>query len=461
MSDVKTLDRSKEPAPGAIRDYEFPAVHSRTLDNGVRSVICRAGDIPLITAHVIIDAGAAAEPAARCGVAYLTANVLEGGTTTRSGTELAWNLEELGLELSSWATWDATHVRVTATTDRIEPALALLADVIRNPAFPTAEVERLREEQLAEIMQRRTDPRAFADDTIGRFVYDGESTYRRNVHGGASVVAALDDADVRAFHQARYQPDTVAVVLAGDVDEARGHSLVASAFGDWRGRSAAPAPFVLMPADAPTTIHVLDRPGSVQSEVRVAHVGVARKHPEHFTLTVLNALFGGAFTSRLNLNLREKNGFTYGVRSAFAARREPGPFMISTACGTDVTGRALEESFVELNKLLAEGITDEEVVNARDYLAGVFPLQLQSTEELAAKISEIVVFDLPDDYFQHYRRRILDVHRDAVEKAARTFIHPDRMAIAIVGDASKLQVDLEKSGVGSVVVEESEEGERE
>jgi zinc protease len=448
-----TLDRSKEPAPGPIRDYEFPAVHSRTLPNGVRSVICKAGDIPLVTAHIIIDAGVATEAASQSGIANLTANLLESGTPTLAGTELAWRLEELGLELTAWATWDAAHVRVTAIRDRIKPALELVADIIRNPAFPEQEVARIRDEQLAEIIQRNTEPRALADDSVGRFVFDANSTYARNIHGDPAIVAKLERADALAFHRARYQPDAVSVILVGDVDDAAGHDLVASAFGDWKGHATAAAPLTNNAIARKTTVHVIDRPGSVQSELRIAHGGVARTHPDYFSIAVLNALFGGAFTSRLNLSLREKHGFTYGVRTSFTMRREAGPFVISTAVGTDVTARALEEAFRETRRMLQDGVTDEEVANARDYLAGVFPLQLQSTEEIATRLSEIVVYGLPDDYFQDYRKRILAVDREAVEKAARTHIRPDNMAVIVVGDATVLKDGLEKSAVGEVLIE--------
>jgi zinc protease len=450
---TKALDRSKEPSPGPIRDYEFPAVSSRSLPNGIRSLVCRAGGIPLITAHIIVDAGAASEPAAKSGVANMTANLLEGGTTTLGGTDLAWRLEELGLELTAWTTWDATHIRVTALTERIQPALELIADIVRNPAFPANEVERIRGEQLAEIMQRSTDPRALADDSAGRFIFTRDSTYSRTVHGSAHTVTGIDRADVIAFHQSRYQPNSVSVLLVGDVGAEPGHAWVAAAFGDWNGKAAAPAPFVGKPAAGKTAIHVIDRPGAVQSELRIGHVGVARTHPDYFPISVLNALLGGAFTSRLNLSLREKHGFTYGVRSAFAMRREPGPFVISTAVGTDVTGRAVEEAFREIRGLLDGGVTDTEVANARDYLAGVFPLQLQSTEELAARISEIVVYGLTDNYFHDYRKHILQVEREDVERCAKAFIHPDHMAVTVVGDAAALQADLEKSGAGDVIVE--------
>jgi predicted Zn-dependent peptidase len=331
---------------------------------------------------------------------------------------------------------------------------------VRSPAFPQHEVERLREEQRAEIMQRSTEPRALADDMAVRFIYAPGSTYQRPAHGDEAHVAALTADDVKQFHNARYQPDTTSVMLVGDIDFARGHQLVRDAFGDWSGHASPENKPSNAPGE-PRTVHVVDRPGSVQSELRIGHVGVERNHPDHFALLVANSILGGAFTSRLNMNLREKQGFTYGVRSAFGYRRSAGPFVISTAVGTDVTARALEEAFKELRLLLADGVTDEETANARNYIAGVLPLQLQSTEELASKLAEIIVYDLPDDYFQDYRRHILAIDRGAAEAAARKHIRLEDMVTIVTGDASKIRDDIDKLGIGTIDVvseEEEEEG---
>jgi zinc protease len=448
------LDRSKQPEPGAIRDYQVPAVHSATLPNGLRSLVCRAGDIPLVTAHAVIDAGASTEQPEYGGISNLTANALESGTGRYPGHALAWALEELGLELTAWTTWDAIHVRITATAKRIEAALGLFAEIIRNPVFPESEVERLRDEQLGDIMQRRTDPRVLADDMTTRFVYAEGSTYKRPIVGMASTVRAFTAADTRTFHASRFVPANVAILLTGDIDAARGHELVKSAFGDWTGTAGPVAPTRNTQADSRTVIHMIDRPGSVQTELRMAHVGVAHSHPDHFTLAVMNAVLGGTFTSRLNLNLREKNGFTYGVRSAFTMRRDAGPFAIQTAVGTDVTVRALEEAFKETRAFVAGGVTEEEVANARDYLAGVFPLQMQSTEEIASRLAEIAVYGLPDDYFQDYRERILAVTAADVNRAAPAHIRPDEMTVIVVGDATALRAGIEALGLGEIRNEE-------
>jgi zinc protease len=201
-----------------------------------------------------------------------------------------------------------------------------------------------------------------------------------------------------------------------------------------------------------TTVFIVDRPGAVQSEIRLGHVGVDRHHPDYFPLLVMNTILGGAFTSRLNMNLRERHGFTYGARSGFALRRKPGPFTVDVAVATDVTARAMEEALREIQGLRDSGPTDLELDNARDYLRGVLPLRLQTTAALAARIAEIVVFDLPTDYFRHYRDRIGEVTREDVHRVAREAIRPDALAVVVVGDASHVETPIRELGLGPIEI---------
>jgi zinc protease len=241
-------------------------------------------------------------------------------------------------------------------------------------------------------------------------------------------------------------------MLVGDVDPERAHRSVVTHFDDWAG-TPAPAPAFEVAAGAPcTTVFIVDRPASVQSEIRVGQVGVPRSHTDYFALEVMNALFGGAFTSRLNLSLREKHGFTYGVRSGFAYRRAAGPFVVQTAVATDVTVRAVAEILREIDEIRARGATEEEVAAARDYLAGILPLELQTTEQLAGRLADLVVYDLPPDYFRHHRARTSAVTAADVARVAREQLRADNLAVVIVGDASVIADDLRALDAGTVEI---------
>jgi len=267
---------------------------------------------------------------------------------------------------------------------------------------------------------------------------------------------ALDALAVRQFHGRRFAPGSAALILAGDVEPDAAVALIARSFDDWTGAAPTRPDVPAEPRLDQLNLQLVDRPGAVQSELRIGHVGVARSHPDYFSLLVMNAILGGAFTSRLNLCLRERHGFTYGVRSGYSFRRSPGPFLIQTAVGTEVTVRAIQETLRELRELLADGPTDAEVSSARDYLAGIFPLELQTTEQLAAKLAELAVHDLPDDYFEQYRARILAVSRDDVLRVARAHIRPADLTMVVVGEADALEPELAATGLAPVVRHASE-----
>jgi len=449
---VTVPDRTQVPAPGAIRPFAFPHLERRRLANGLTVIAARAGDLPLVTAALVVDAGAAADPAQQAGLANLTALALETGTRARSAEEVAWAFESLGVEFEAEATWDAAAFRVTVPAGRIEPALELFAEVVRSPVFPEHEVARLRDEQLAHILQRRKEPRALASDMAARFIYAPDVPYARPLVGTTASVEGLTREDVEAFYNTHYVPNASSLILVGAIDIDEAERLARLYFGDWP-RAAAPATeFEVKRAVDQTTIYVVDRPGSVQSEIRIGDVGVERHHPDYFPLLVMNTILGGAFTSRLNLSLRERHGFTYGARSGFAFRRQPGPFIVQVAVATDVTARAVEEALKEIALLRDMGATDDETVAARDYLAGILPLELQTTEQLAARIGDIVIFDLPDTYFQDYRATLATITADDVHRVARIHLRSDRLAIVVIGDADQITEPLRALGVGPVEV---------
>lgn len=446
-----TLDRTSPPTPAPIRTFRFPRVERHALENGATLYSAHRGDLPLVTVRAVIDAGAASERAGEEGLAWLTASALEGGTAKRSGEALAWDLELLGAELETFATWDALNVELTTRADRLADALTLLAEIVREPAFPAHEVERLRNEQLAEILRRSTEPRGLADDEAVRCIYAAHATYARPVIGIQARVQSFDSDAAAAFHRRRFTPGNAAIVVAGAVTAEEARSEVERAFGDWQGEPRiAPAPTTDPRVDR-TTVFLVDRPSAVQSELRFGHVGVPRHHEDYYALLVLNTIVAGAFTSRLNMTLREKYGFTYGVRSHFAFRRAAGPFIIQTAVASDVTARAVQETLRELNTIRDSGPTSDEVRVARDYLAGTLPLEMQTTEHITARIADLHTFQLDADYFEHWRERIGAVEREAVARVAREHLHVDRLSIIVVGNAADIEGDLDALAIGDVI----------
>jgi zinc protease len=449
---VSELDRSSPPPRGAIRDFDFPPVERRTLANGLDLRVVRTPRLPVCSVRLFMRGGEGALPAPRAGLAVLTADALEGGTKRRSGTALAEALESIGARFGSSGGWEGTSADVYCLADRLPEALALLAEAVCEPAFPQEEVERALGQQLAGLRQRRMDPGALADDVALTRYYTAEAPYARPVDGTLQSLGAMTPLGLSEYADGGYRPVGGGLIVAGDVDGGEVAALTERYLGAWSGAPAPSDPIGVAPAAAERRVLVVDRPGSVQSEVRVGHVGVERATPDYFALTIASMVLGGSFASRLNLNLRERNGFTYGVRARYAFRSRPGPFQIATAVGNEVTAPAVREILAELDGLLEEGPTEAEVAAARDYAAGVFGLQLETAGQLASRVTQLVVHGLSDAYFHEYRGRIRAVTVSQATAAARRHMRPLQAQIVVVGDASAVVGPLEALDVGPVEV---------
>lgn len=448
--------REAPPAPAQIRPFTFPLVTRRALDNGITLLHARQGRIPVAAVRVVIAAGAGIEPAEQAGLARLVASTLDAGTDRHDGPQLAWEFERLGVELETEAGWDAITLAATVPLTRIEPTVALIAEVARRAVFGEREVERVRGEQLAQILQRKSEPRALADDSALRFIFADGTRYAAPLVGSRPSVAALGREDVVGFHDAVFAAHNVALVIAGDLDLEAATDLAGRYFGDWQGEGVPPLLPHVRPRTRSTDVHIVRRTGAVQSELRVGHVGVARSHPDHVPLIVMNSILGGMFTSRLNLNLRERHGFTYGVRSGFGFRRAGGTFIIATAVAADVTARAVEEALGEFHRMHAEGPLPDEVAAARDYMAGVMPLVLQTSGEVADALTRLFMYDLPNDWHARHREALLSVPAEEVARVAHQHLHPEQAAIVVVGDPDRITADLQALGIGDVQVHEAE-----
>ncbi len=442
------------PTAGPVRPYDFPTVHRGVLGNGVRVVIAPMPRLPLVTVVALVDAGAVTEPAGREGIAALTARSLTEGIEGLDGAALALKLERLGTSITAGAEWDSTIAQLTATSSRLEAAVALLAEVVQRPTFPERDVLRLRDERLATIALQMAEPRGLADERFDGFLYARSARYARAVDGTARAVGALGRETVRGFHAAAYSPKATTLVLVGDITPERGLDLADAAFGRWEVPTTVLAPLAVPDAGrgGERRTVVVAKEDAPQSELRVGQVGVPRSHPDHLPVVVMNAILGGLFSSRINLNLRERHAFTYGASSGFDWRRGAGPFVVSTAVKSDVTARAVEEILREVEGMRAAPPTSSEVELATAYLAGVFPIRYESTAAVAGALARATTLDLPEDWFVRYRERVLAVDAEAVHAAARAHLDPTRFLVLAVGDPGTIAAPLRAAGLGDVTV---------
>lgn len=445
-------DRTAAPEPGPIRTFHFPEVVSSRTDSGLDLRVARMSRLPAVSANLVLALGEASLRADHAGLAVLAGEALEGGTEVRSGSDLAEALEGIGAQVRVAAGWDATNVSLSCLADRLDEALELVAEMVTQPSFPSEEVERARNQHLARIRQRAMDPGSLASDEAARLFYAAGVPYARPVGGTEETVRAMGRDRIRGFVDGHYRPDGGGFVVAGDVDPGEVEEMVSRHFAGWKG-----APPVRPDVDAVARstrrqVHVVHRPGSVQSELRIGHPGAPRGTPDYFPLSVANTVLGGAFTSRLNLNLREEHGFTYGVRSSFSFRRGAGPFHVAASVGTKVTADAVREAMGELQKMVDHGPTPEEVRAARDYMAGVFPLRLETSGQVSSRLAELVVYGLSDDWHARYRDRVRAVDAATATEAMRRHVRPHEAQIVVVGDAEQVVAPLEALELGPVTV---------
>lgn len=445
-------DRSAPPSPAPVRPFRLPPVSSAALANGLRLRSLRRAEVGLASLVLVLDAGEIRSPAGSGGLAVLTGTALPGGTRRRTGAELAELFEGLGTGLAVRTGWDATLISLTCLGEHLDRAMALVSEVVRMPSFPDREVERARLGQLASIRERRMSPARIAADELARRVFPAGHPFRRPLAGDGDSVAALGREALAGFAASRFRPASAGLALAGDLSAAEAGELAARHLGGWEGADAGARPAPAPPPPAPRRVTIVDRPGSVQSEIRIGHAAPPRGRPDETALRVANTVLGGAFTSRLNLSLRERHGFTYGAHSRLELRREGGAFVLATAVGTAVTAPALAEAAAVLERFREEGPTGEELARAKDFLSGIFPLRMETTARIAHRLADLILFALPDDHHHTERERIRAVGVAEAAAAARRHIRPEEAAVVVVGDAGRIRAEVEGLGLGPVEV---------
>jgi len=441
-------DRSKPPALGPVNRLTLPQIQKRTLANGLAVWLVESHEVPLVQVNLLVQAGSSDDPAGQFGVASMTAAMLDEGAGTRSSLEIADAVEFLGANLSTNASFDASAVRLNVPVRQLAQALPLMADVALRPTFPASELDRLRQERLTAIIQARDDPAAVIGPAFARVVFGTSHRYGTGAVGTSATIKAFTPAQLKAFHAAMYRPGNATLIVAGDVTMATIMPLLEKAFGAWAAE--APVSRTAVPAATQLTarrITLVDMPKAEQSQVRIGWVGVARNTPDYFALEVLNTILGGSFTSRLNQNLREEHGYTYGASSRFDMRLSAGPFLAGAGVQTDKTSESLHEFFKELDGIGAP-INAEELTKAKNYLALSFPGDFETIGDLAARLEELAVYKLPDNYYNQYVQNIQAVTAAQVQKAAATYIQPGKFAVVVAGDLKRIEPGVKALNLG-------------
>jgi predicted Zn-dependent peptidase len=444
-------DRTAPPAPGPLPVLTIPPIQPHVLSNGLPVWIVEMHDVPVIDVTVIVKAGGAADPAGRFGLAHYTAAMLDEGAGTRDALALADAIDSLGASLSTAATFDASMVRLHSLVATFDEALPLLADVVLRPTFAETDMDRLRTERLTTLLQIRDNVSQLASAAFSRMLYGGTHRYGTALIGTEAANRALTTAEVRRFHDTHYRPGRAHLLVVGDVSAAALLPKLEQAFGGWQGGQVPAATVPEAPVPAARQIYLIDKPGAAQSQIRVGTIGVARSTPDYFVLDVLNTVLGGSFTSRLNLNLREEHGYSYGAASGFAMRAAPGPFVAQAGVQADKTAESLVEFFKELDGMSAP-VSSEELSKARNLLALGFPGSFETARQMAGQLADLVIYDLPRSLFEDYMPRIQAVNEADLQRAARQYLPTARFIVVIAGDLATIEGPVRAAQIGPVTV---------
>ncbi len=434
-------DRTKAPLPGPPRPYHFPDVTRTTLANGLRVLLARTHNAPLVSMRALIRSGADHDQPELAGVASITADLLDEGAGSRDAIRLAEDIGLLGATMGTGADWDASYASLDVLARYANQAMEIFADVTTRPQLPAEGLERVRAERLNDLLQQRDEPSMIAAKRFSGLLY-GKGPYGFPMSGTMESVPKIGLDHVRDFYRQHYVPNNASVIVSGDLEPEHALKLVEGALGDWGRGTEPPRPSPIPKEIEGNRIYLIDRPAAVQSEIRIGHIGVSRSSSDYFALSVMNALLGGIFNSRINLNLREKHGYTYGARSMFAFRRSAGPFVVAAPVRNEVTKESVHEVLSELRRIRTGDVEDRELHDTKSYLMGVFPATVQTASDIASRLLDMELYGLPENYFDRYRENIGAISKADIERVAKKYIDPDRAVIVIVGNAKQVREPL-------------------
>lgn len=446
-------DRSKVPTPGQPPVAEFPDLQRTTLSNGMKIVLAERHGVPLVSFDLLVDAGYAADQGEKMGTGSLTMDMLDEGTQSHSALEISDAQEMLGARLSTYSDLDASYVTLSALRDKLAPSLDLMADVVLHPSFPADELERRRAWQLASIQQEKVQPLAMALRVLPKLLYGEGHAYSLPLTGSgteASVKTITRD-DLVHFYQTWFKPNNATMVVAGDITMNELKPLLETRFGSWQRGSVPHKQLADVPQPKGGVVYLLDRPGAQQSIIFAGHLAPPRANPDEIAIEAMNDMLGGAFTSRINMNLREDKHWAYGAFTLLWDARGQRPFFAYAPVQTDKTKESMAEIKKELEGIVgSRPITAEELEKTQKNETLSLPGQIETIGALSGRADQVVEFGLPDDYFKTYAGKIKALTLADVSGAAREIIHPDHLVWVVVGDREKIEPGIRTLGFGEV-----------
>jgi len=447
------VDRERLPALGPELSFSFPAIHRATLPNGLRVWTVEHRQVPLIAILVLVPVGASSDPPERPGLAAIAGDMLDEGCGDRSALEVHEALGRIGAQLDLDVSYDATVIGVTTLERYLDRGLELVRDMLVRPRFEQREFDRVRELRLNRLLQLKDMPPALADRAFAQLLYRGHP-YGHLPIGSEGALRSLMIRDITSFHRRACIPSRTTVIAVGDASHDTMQKAIQRAFDAWNADETEPVadPETFAPAAMPSTrLALVHRPGAAQSELRIGHVALPRRTADYHAALVANMILGGQFVSRINMNLREDKGYTYGARTAFEFRRAPGPFVLHASVQSDATAEALKESLAEIGAIRGDRpVTRQELEVGRASLTRGYPRNFETADQIARAAAQLALYELPDDYFTTFVPKVLALTEEAVTAVAAKHIDPARLLSVIVGDRDKLSPSLRALDLGEI-----------
>jgi zinc protease len=443
--------RSKPPQPAPAKPPRLPVPVAFKLANGFSVLVNERSGLPIVSAVLIFKTGSDTNPIDKPGLASFTAAMLDEGTVTRTALQIADEVAQLGGTLGTSSSMDATQVTASSLKRTFPALLDLVADVARRPTFPADEIDRQRASRLASLVQQRENPSAAATAAMYAALYGHGHAYGFTELGTEASNRAMTRDTLQQFWRQNFVPNNAALVVSGQITLDEIKPLAEQAFGTWQPGTPA-RPSLGKPATTTARVVLVDKPGAPQTQLRVASLGVARSTPDYEPLRVMNEALGGLFSSRINMNLREQHGYTYGASSQFIFRRAPGPFLIATGVRTDVTAPAVGEIFKEVQRIRETVLTPEELSLAKDSLIRSLPSEFETSARVTSSTATLFIYDLGPDYYTKFPARLAGVTATGVRGVAQKYVVPDRLVVVAAGDRAKVEPELRKLNLGTFEV---------
>ena len=439
---VAAVDRSQKPSPGPAPTASFPEFKDITLPNGLRIFIIEDDRRPTVTMRLMVKSGSIFD-GQKPGVASLTATLLNRGTTSRDAAAFATQTDFIGSRVEASAGPDAISVTASSLNKYTAKLLELITDAVRNTVFADDQLSKTRKQTLSKLEAQKQQPEALASKLTAKLVY-GSHPYGN--FATPESIAAIQREDLIAFHKAHFHPNNATLAVVGDVSANDILPLLKNAFENWEKAEIPAQPAPNFAKIEGRSVHIIDRAGSVQSNIVVTHPGAARNTPDLPEVLVLNATLGGGFSGRLFQNLRETHGWTYGAYSAFDLKKHGGAFEASAETRNEVTAPAATEILKEIERIKKEPVPEEELALQREYNVGNYLLSLEKSDRTAQRVQDIDLYGLPSDFYRNYARRMSSVTPDLLQKTAQQHLHPESALIVVVGEAKEIRASLEPLG---------------